>query len=160
MSVKNLFSSNKFKFNLTGERFKGNNFDLTVTGLNIPGIQLGIVPIGTSIRQIERPGDNITFNDLTVEFLITEDFDEYIEIYNWMNDLRNFKQTEFDNTILSDGKLILLTNKSNPNIIFTFIDIFPVDLNDLDLTLNTADGESVRGSVTFKFLDFTIDKIN
>ena len=76
-----------------------------------------------------------------------------------MNALRNFNEEEFDNTVLSDGKLILLTNKSNPNIIFTFQDLFPFDLSSLDLTINTSDGEVVRGTVLFKFIDFQIDSL-
>ena len=153
----NLYSPNKFKFNLTGERFKDNYFDPTISGLNLPGIQLGTIPQGTSIRQIDRPGDSIVFNDLTIEFLITEDFKEWITIYDWMDDLREFNQTGIDNSILSDAKLVLLTNKSNPNIIITFRDIFPYDLSDLDLTFNTSDVETLRGTVSFKYINYIIE---
>ena len=156
MNPKNLFSSNKFKFILTGTRFKDNEFDLTVTGINVPGIQLGTVPLNTPIRTIDRPGDSITFSDITIEFLITEDLEEWITLYNWMNDLRSFTEMVFDNSIVSEGKLILLTNKSNPNLILIFQDMFPIDISDLDLTLNTTDGEPVRGTANFKFSDMIV----
>ena len=154
---KNLFSTNKFKFFLTGERFKGNQFDLTITGINIPGIQLGIIPMGTHVRQIDRPGDSITFSDLTIEFLITEEFTEWLEIFNWMSDLRDFQETSFDNSITSDGHLVLLTNKSNTNISMTFTDMFPFSLDDLALSLTATDGESIKGTCTFKFNGYSIE---
>jgi len=156
MAAKNLFSSNKFKFILTGSRFKDNEFDITITGINVPGIQLGTVPLNTSIRNIERPGDSVIFSDITIEFLITEDLTEWIILYNWIQDLRNFSKTEFDNSIVSEGKLILLTNKSNPNIMLTFTDMFPTEMSDLDLTINTADGDTVRGNATFKYVEMTL----
>jgi len=148
---KNLFSSNKFKFNLTGERFRNNELDITITGMNIPGISLGTIPLNTSIRTIERPGDSIVFSDINIEYIVTENFTEWIVLYDWLNALRDFNKNSFDNSIMSDGKLILLTNKSNPNLLITFTDMFIADLGDIDLTLNVADGEVVKGTATFKF---------
>lgn len=153
---KNLFSSNKFKFLLTGSRFKDNQFDLTVTGINVPGIQLGTIVHNTSIRPIDRPGDSTTFSDLTIEYLLTENFEEWIVLQEWINSLRDFSQNTFDNTILSEGKLILLTNKFNSNLSLTFENLFPFDVGDIDLSLNVADGEPVRGSVSFKFSEMKV----
>ena len=158
MDPKNLFSSNKFKFNLTGSRFKDNEFDITITGMNVPGIQLGTVEQHSTIRTIERPGDSLSFSDITMEFLITENFDEWIVLFDWLTDLRDPTIDYFDNSIVSEGKLILLTNKSNPNVVLTFENMFPIELADLDLTLNTADGEPVRGSATFKYTEMTLNK--
>ena len=156
MALKNMFSSNKFKFNLTSSRFKDNEFDLAITDINVPGIQLGTTAQGTTTRVIDLPGDSITFNDLTVEFIISEDFGEWIEMYNWMYDLRNFDQPIFDNTILSDGSLILLTNKSNANVIISFKNLYPFDLQDLQLSISTADVSPLKGSVTFKYTEFEV----
>lgn len=156
---KNLFSSNKFKFTLTGERFKDNEFDLTITGINVPGVQLGTIPQGTQVRTVDRPGDSIVFNDLTAEFLITEDWEEWLTIFRWIEDLRDFSKPIFDNSIITDATLMLLTNKSNPNIIINFEDLFPYDLSDLDLTLNSGEGEPIRGTCTFKYINYIVTSI-
>ncbi len=150
---KNLFLNNKFKFTLTGERFNDNEFDVVITGLNIPGLQLGVIGQPSTIRNIERPGDSIIFNDLSIEFLITENFEEWIIMYNWFNDLRDFSKMTFDNSIVADGMLILLTNKNNPNIGLKFINMFPYNLSDIVLSYNVSEGEPLVGEATFKYTD-------
>ena len=156
VSPKNLFSSNKFRFYLAGEGFKDNKFDLTVTGMNLPGIQLGLIQQGTSIRTIDRPGDSILFNDLTLEFLITENFEEWLMLFDWLEDLRDFNETSFDNEIVTDGVLVLLTNKNNPSLAIKFTSMFPYNLSDIILSLNSADGENQVGEATFKYIDMVV----
>lgn len=155
---KNFFVGNKYKFTLTGERFHNNEFDVMITGINIPGMQLGLVTHGTSVRQLELPGDSVTFNDISIEFIISENLTEWVTIFEWINDLRNFSETRFNNDIVADGTLILLTNKNNPNIGLNFTGMFPYNLSDIPLSLNVADGEPVLGEATFKYLDFKLVK--
>jgi hypothetical protein len=153
---KNFFVGNKFKFTLTGSMFKDNEFDIMITGMNIPGIQLGLINHGTHVRQLELPGDSIVFNDLSFEFIVSEDLEEWITIYNWMQNLRDFSIDKFDNDVLSDGSLILLTNKINPNVVLNFEGMFPYNLSDVPLSLNVSDGEPVLCEATFKYLDYKL----
>ena len=153
---KNFFSGNKFKFTLSGSRFQGNQFELMVTGINIPGMQLGIVNHGTPVKILERPGDSISFNDVSIEFLISEDFSEWKEIYKWFRDLRDFNETTFNNEIVTDGVLVLLTNKNNPSLAIKFTSMFPYNLSDIILSLNSADGENQVGEATFKYIDMVV----
>jgi hypothetical protein len=155
---KNFFVGNKYKFTLTGERFKDNEFDVMITGINIPGMQLGLVTHGTSIRQLELPGDSVVFNDISIEFIISENLEEWVTIFEWMEELRNFSESRFNNDIVADGTLVLLTNKNNPNIGLTMTAMFPYNLSDIPLSLNVADGEPVLGEATFKYLDLNIVK--
>lgn len=153
---KNFFAGNKFKFTLSGSRWRNNQFELMVTGINIPGFQLGIVNHGTPIKQLERPGDSISFNDVSIEFLISEDLTEWKELFNWFRDLRDFNETVFDNEIVADGTLILLSNKNNPTMGIKFTDMFPYNLSDIVLSLNAADGENQVGEATFKYVDMVL----
>ena len=155
-SPKNFFVGNKFKFTITGSRFKDNEFDVMITGLTVPGLTLGLVPHPTSIRQLELPGDSVTFNDIEFEFIISENLEEWVTIYNWMQDLRNFSKNRFNNDIVADGSLILLTNKNNTNIALNFEGMFPYNLSDIPLSLNVTDGEPVLCTATFKYLDYKL----
>ena len=151
---KNLFYGNKFKFVLSSERFLNNKFEFMITGINIPGMQLGIVNQGTPIKQLERPGDTISYNDLSVEFLISENLDDWKVIYDWLYDLRNFEQTNFDNSIVADGTIVLLTSKNNPNIGIKFTDMYPYNLSDVTLSINVSDPDAIVCEATFKYLDY------
>ncbi len=151
---KNLTSSHRFKFTLTSERFRNNQLELMINGINIPGMQLGIVNHPTPIRQIERPGDSITFNDLSIEFLISENFTEWKEIYDWLYDLRDFNKMNFDNSIIADASLVILSSKLNPLVCFDFTNIYPYNLSDLNLTLSVSDSEPLICETTFKFQNY------
>lgn len=151
---KNFFAGNKFKFTMTGERFKDNEFDLMTTGCNAPGPTLGVIMQGTPAgRQLELPGDSITFGDFTLEFIVSEDLTEYKELFQWIYDLKNFEKTYFDNRILADGTLVLLTSKNNPNIGFKMTDMYPYALSDIPLSLNTTEGEPIVATCSFKYIN-------
>jgi hypothetical protein len=156
-SPKNLLSNNKFVFTLTGERFNNNEFDLTVTDINLPGIQLGIINHGTHAMVVERPGDSINFNNISLEFLVTEEMTEWIILFKWLNDLRNFDGTQFDNSIVCDGNLIILSSKNNPTLGFTFTEMYPYDLGEIMFT-QEGSGENVKCSVMFKFQNFLLNE--
>jgi hypothetical protein len=149
---KNFFAGNKFKFSMTSSRFKGNEFDIRIAGANLPGLNLGLVTRGTHVRTLELPGDSITFDDLTIEFILSEDLEEYMEIWQWIYDLRNFDDSKFDNEIFADATLVLLTNKNNPNIGFKITDLFPYVLSEIPLSHNTVEGEAITATATFKFI--------
>lgn len=151
---KNLFFGNRFKFNLSSERFIDNQFDLMITGINIPGMQLGIINHGTTSRVLERPGDSISYNDLSIEFIISENLDEWKVIFDWLNDLRDFSDAEFDNSIVADGTLTLLTSKNNPNVGIKFTDLYPYNLSDMTLSLNASDGDNIVCEATFKYIGY------
>jgi hypothetical protein len=152
--MKSLLGSNKFKFLLTGERFEKNEFEPTVTGIVIPGLTLGIIPQPNPIRQLERPGDSLVFDELRITFSLREDLSDWLTIYNWMLDIRD-KQKMKIKEIFSDANLILMTNKNNPNLVFNFINLFPTTLDQFDLSLEDNDSPIVC-SASFKFLDVNI----
>jgi hypothetical protein len=153
---KNFFTGNKFKFSITGERFKDNEFDVMVTSLNIPGFQIGVIERATTIRTLKFPGDALNYNDLTVEFIVSENLEEWITIFQWMHDLRDSTIEKFNNTLVADASLVLLTNKVNPNIVISFEDIFPFDLTEIPLQLEITDPDPVRVTASFKYQDMKI----
>ena len=146
----NYLSSSMFKFILTGEKFKDNKFNDLVTGINVPGMQLGIVNQGTPIHQLERPGDSISYNDLSIEFLVGEDLSGWYQIFQWLYELRNFNAMQFDNSLVVDASIVLLTNKSNPNKTLLFKNIFPYNLSDIQMS-SGSELENISCEATFKF---------
>ena len=48
------------------------------------GLDLGVATQNNYLTDIPRPGEKITFGDLTLSFLVDEDLSNYLEIQNWM----------------------------------------------------------------------------
>ena len=52
--------------------------------INIPGLTLGVAQQPSYLKMIPRPGEIIDFEDLTLNFLVDENLENYIEIHNWI----------------------------------------------------------------------------
>ena len=60
---------------------------LTLQQTNIPGIAMTISQVGTPFSNMKEPDTKIMFEDLVCTFKLTENFDGYLEIYNWIKEI-------------------------------------------------------------------------
>ena len=51
---------------------------------NIPGIGLGQADVDTPLKSIPFPGDKVTYQDLSISFLVDENLNNYKEIHDWI----------------------------------------------------------------------------
>ena len=136
VSNRNFLSPVGFKFTLDRAKkvsFLGNS-------ANIPGLTLGVANQATPLKDIDTPGDKILFDDFTLRFLVDENLENYLEIYNWirglgypesLQEIIDFQRTgkvdknpygkEMD--IYSDGTLIIQTSNFVPNFQIKFRDL-------------------------------------
>ena len=79
---------------------------------NVPGISLGEAVIPTPYKDIPYVGDKVTYESLTIQFIVDEHLENYIEMHNWMigigfpksrQQFTNFRSTT-SNTSNADGK--------------------------------------------------------
>ena len=77
---KNFLSPVGFKFSLT----RAKKVDFFSNTANIPSLDLGVATQPTYLRDTPIPGDKISFGDFDLEFIIDEDFENYLEIHNWI----------------------------------------------------------------------------
>lgn len=133
--------------------------------VNIPGISLSNTIQSTPFANIPIEGDVLEFEDLSISFIVDEDLQNYLEIYNWLHAL-GFPEryTQYDNetdlAIKSDCNIIIHTNKSNPNYSIVFKDVFPVSLGVINFDTNTTDLEPIVVDATFKYTGaFNVNKL-
>jgi len=144
---------------------------------NIPGLTLGVVEQPTYLKNIDTPGDKISFEDLTVRFLVDENLENYMEIQNWIRglgfpdsldeiyDLQR-QQKYVDTTdsklmdIYSDGTLQILTSSNNPNFKLKFKDLWPYSLSNLQFDATDPDIEYLTAEATFKYTIYEITDLN
>ena len=73
-------SPTQFKFQLA----KLPKVEYFCTSANIPGISIPSPSQPTPLADIPLPGDTISFDDLSVTFMVDENLENYREIHGWM----------------------------------------------------------------------------
>lgn len=159
----NFLSQSGFRLDLT--RMPSVNF--WVTAASLPTVDLGFIDVGTPFVRLPTPGVNITFGDFNVTFKVDEDMRNYTEMLDWFYQLGfpdSFEQYTAgrispDTQGYSDGTLMIMSSKYNPNIEVTFEDMFPILMSQLDFTYDASDIEYLTCTVTFRYKKFTLKKL-
>ena len=160
---RNFLSPTGFKFAL--KRSPGVAFFCNQA--NIPSLDLGIAVQPTYLKDIDRPGDKITFGDLNLRFMVDEDLVNYMEIQNWIrglgfpSSLDQFQELKNENIlgsmgkenddIYSDGTLQILSSNLIPKFQVVFTDLFPVNLSTVTFDATDTDIEYFAADVSFKY---------
>ena len=55
--------------------------------VNLPGISIGTGTVPTSLYDFPVPGDEISFQDLSISFLVDENLNNYKELHDWISGL-------------------------------------------------------------------------
>ena len=156
------------------------------TEANIPGITLGEGQFNTPLKDIELLGDKLTYEDLTITFIVDEKLENYIEMHTWLtgigfpkdrkqfsefrgitsnmsvktrgesNDIGDVRASTPELAMTSDSVLTILTNKNNPVVECRFRDVFPTSLSGLTYSQNQTDVEYLTATVNFKYTIYEI----
>jgi len=170
---RNFLSPTGFKFTLN----KAPKTSFFCNQANIPDLNLGVAVQPTYLKDIDQPGDKLTFGDLTLKFLVDENLKNYMEIQNWLRGLgypESLDQIyEYQKTgnkaldiptrsmsnIFSDGTLQILTSSFIPKFQVKFRQMFPYSLTTLDFDATSNDIEYFTSSVSFKYLIYDLEDL-
>lgn len=87
-------SPTQFKFQIT----KLPKVEYFCTNGNVPGVSLTTLNQPTMLKGIPLAGNDLTYEDLTVTFLVDENLENYQEIHGWLRGLGfPYDHTEFAN---------------------------------------------------------------
>jgi len=134
--------------------------------VNLPGIQLGSPEFGNPFQTAPIPGETLTYDQLSVQFLVDANMENYISIYNWIVALgfpNNYEQyVNFLNEDqrgvtselaknYSDATLTILGNNNTPIKTVEFVDMFPVSIDSLMFQSTNNDVQYLVGNATFRY---------
>ena len=145
--------------------------------VNIPQMTLGVAGQPTYLRDIPLPGDKIQFEDFSLRFLVDENLDNYMEIFNWiralgypesLEEIKDWQKKDFDiaqpdkstESFYSDATLEILTSSQNPNFKVKFMDMFPTTLSTLQFDATSEDINYFTADVSFKYTIFDITDLS
>ena len=148
------------------------NIEYFCQRVNIPAVTLGETFQPTPFMNTPVEGDTLTYETINLSFILDEDLQNYIEMYNWMTALGfpreygQFSALQEASTIsesaskYSDMSILLHTNKANPNYQIKFTDVFPTSLSavQFDTTASALDPIVVDATFAFQGM-FDIEKI-
>jgi len=134
----------------------------------IPEISLGTAIQPSYLKDIDVPGEKLTYGDFSLRFLVDENLTNYMTIHNWLTGLgfpetpQNFKDLVTENNIqdnkkqFSDGSLHILNSNYRDVAIVRFKDLFPIYLTSLDFEASDTDINYFTAEVTFKYTIYNI----
>ncbi len=150
-------------------------------GANIPAINMGDAMFPTPFKDIPMMGDKLTYDNLSITFIVDEYLENYQSIHEWMTaigfpktrkqfsdfranvsnapvitqgtsqDIGDVQSATGINALFSDATLTILSNKNNPILNVFFRDIYPVVLGALDYTQTATDVEYMTSTVDFAY---------
>ena len=133
---------------------------------NLPGMSIGAATQSTPFSQVPTPGDVINYDSLNVQFMIDAEMVNYKALWFWMYGIGfpesydNFQELLDADTrgmtgnaakIVSDGSLTILNNSFLPVKVIQFIDMWPTNINSLQLMANNSDVVYLMGNATFNY---------
>lgn len=164
------------KFQLVFDRIANTVF--YCTSVNIPGLDLGTTLQATPFIDLNVPGDKITFEPLSVTFLVDSKYYAWTDIHQWItgvgfperfeqykNLLADSRRPRMANNATtgirppySDASLIVYSSKNNPILRFSFKDCYPVSLGAVNLSYQLDPTKPITVTSTFNFSYFTITR--
>lgn len=162
---KNFLSPVGFNFTLS----KSPKVSFFSRSCKVPEISLGTAIQPTYLKDIDVPGDKITYGDFYLNFFVDENMENYMVIHNWLTALgypespeqfKDFMTNEdnvFDNKIgFSDGSLRILNSNYRDVAIIKFLDLFPISLSPLEFEAGESDYGYFSAEVVFKYTIYEI----
>ena len=80
---RNFLSGVAFKFSLT----KFPKVDFFSNSARIPELSLELARQSSYLKNISVPAERLTFGDFTLRFLVDENMENYLAVYNWLTGL-------------------------------------------------------------------------
>lgn len=167
----------KFKFSIT----KLPKVEFFTTAANLPGINLGESIFPTPFKQVPVMGDDLTFDNLEIEFIVDAQLENYRELHQWLvgigfpkarTQFSSFRRDEAQafptaesvrgdvtnpgtptgiQAMFGDATLTVMSAKNNPVMEVRFSDLYPVALSGLAFNQQETDVTYLTATATFTY---------
>ena len=135
----------------------------------IPELSLGTAIQPSYLKDIDVPGEKLTYGDLTIRFLVDENMKNYMAVHNWLKGV-GFPETpqQFadqttdrdgirdEKEVFSDGSLHILNSNFQDVAIVKFSDLFPVGLTSLEFDATETDINYFTAEATMRYTVYNI----
>jgi len=142
-----------FRLTIDGQKYKNAMF--SIQRVEIPDITAEAAPMNLPQRNIGFSADKLNYADLSVTFLVDEDFTNYTEIHDWMYGAVTQPDGK-DVDKYKDISLLVLSSHNNVIREFKFVKCFPINLSSVAFDATVTDAEYLTASAVFHYSYFKI----
>ena len=165
ISNRNFLAPVGFKFTLA----KYPKVSFFSNSARIPELSLGTAIQPSYLKDIDVPGEKLTYGDLIIRFLVDENMENYMALHNWLKGVgfpetpQQFKDQTTDSDgirdekgVFSDGSLHILNINFQDVAIVKFQDLFPVGLTSLEFDATETDINYFTAEVVMRYTVYNI----
>ena len=153
-----------------GFKFQLNNFpevNYFCQSASLPGISISSISVPTPLKAIDIAGDEVSFEELTIKFIVDENMKNWLAIYDWIIGLgfptkegqAKYKKLSENSELTTDATLTVLTGNMNPQINFKFQECFPLNLSSIAFDSGGTDIDYVTADVSFRYDVYTVENL-
>ena len=135
----------------------------------IPELSLGTAIQPSYLKDIDVPGEKLTYGDLNIRFLVDENMQNYMAMHNWLKGIgfpetpQQFADQTTDRDglndpleVFSDGSLHILNSNFQDVAIVKFSDLFPVGLTSLEFDATETDINYFTAEAVMRYTVYNI----
>ena len=153
-----------------GFKFQLNNYpevNYFCQSATLPGVSVSFIEVATPLKSIQMSGDEVSFEELSIKFIVDENMKNWLSIYNWITSLGfatvedqvEYKKLRDAGELTTDATLTVLTGNMNPQINFRFHECFPLSLSSIAFDSGGTDIDYVTADVTFRYDVYTVENL-
>jgi len=146
------------KFLLSFDRIKGVQYFCQTA--NLPSVSLGEVVRNTPVLDIYSAGNKLTYEPLTVTFIIDEALLSWKNIHDWFREIANPENLQTRkvkyNDYMSSATLTLLSALNNPTSGIQFFGLFPTSLTGVTFDTKSSAETIMTATATFRYEYYNI----
>ena len=148
---KNFLSPVGFQFKVDHTKYP--NLEYFVVATTLPGMTLSAAEQPYRGVNLAFTGDRLSFDDFAIRANVTENMENYIETFNWINTILQNGTAEDHK---EDGTLMILSSHNNVNKQIEFKGLFPTGITGVEFNTQTTDVDFVQVDITFSYTYFEI----
>lgn len=144
---KNFLSPNGFQLVINRDKYP--NLEYFCVAASLPSISLTEATMPFRRVGLAEVGDRIEFGDFTVTINVTEDMENYEELFNWV-----VRCTTSATNQKEEAELLILNSHNNVVKKIHFTDVFPLSIDGIDFNTQNTEVPYVQISVNFAYSTF------
>ena len=156
------------------------NVAYTCQEVTLPTVGVGFIQVGYPTIDLKVPDHKPDFGDFSLSFIVSENMQNYKELYTWIIGLSQYDDKVYDTFIskrlnrapgaqkndakadsvkYSDASLFILNSSNNPKVEVKFQELFPITLSPLSFDTTVDNIQYLVCGATFKYRSFEINTL-
>lgn len=142
------------------------NVEFYTQRATIPGISSSPIARPTPFNRVYETPDELTYNNFDFSFIIDENMNNFLEVFNWMTGItgpKDFSQyknlKESRDGVISDITIVVLNSSKNSSMRIEFKNCFPISLSEVVLDTTQSDLVYPEATVTFQYDYYEIGRV-